>query len=101
MGDEIITDSGERKKFIQNYTFNMKDKNGLVNSKTLKAEKRLVEMMIAMLALFCFFFGDIAMNIQFKANFTTANIQNIMMIFVLVMKIFIIILLLIVDKINR
>lgn len=101
MEDKPITDSAERTKFIQNYTFNMKDKNGLVNSKTLKAEKRLVEMMIAMLAIFCFFFGDMAMVIQFKANFTTANIQNIMMIFIIIMKIFIIILLLILDKITR
>jgi hypothetical protein len=79
----------------------MKDKNGLVNPKTLKAEKRLVEMMIAMLAIFCFFFGDMAMIIQFKASFTTANIQNIMMIFIIIMKIFIIILLFIADKITR
>ena len=99
--EEKLTDSGERRKFLQRYTFNMKDKNGLVTPKTLKAEKRLVEMMIAMLALFCFLLGEIAMTAQFKAKFTTANISDIILIFVVIMKLFLIVLLFIVWKIKK
>jgi hypothetical protein len=64
----------------------MKDKSGLVNAKTLKAENRLVQRMIGFISLLCFIFAEIAMTIEFKGNFKTEMIQDILLIFVIAMK---------------
>lgn len=96
-----LSDRDEKKKFIVNYFFNMKDKSGLVNAKTLKAENRLVQRMVAFISLMCFMFGEIAMTIEFQNSFKTEMIQDILLIFVIVMKIILIVCLVISSYISR
>lgn len=84
-----------------NYFFNMKDKTGLVNAKTLKAENRLVQRMISFISLMCFLFAEIAMAIEYSENFKTEMIQDILLIIVIVMKIILIVCLIISTYISK
>lgn len=84
-----------------NYFFNMKDKSGLVNAKTLKAENRLVQRMIAFISLMCFFLGEIAMHIEFNSQNKTEMIQDILLIIIIVMKIILIVCLVISTYISK
>ena len=79
----------------------MKDKSGLVNAKTLKAENRLVQRMISFISLMCFLFGEIAMQIEFGKTFKTEMIQDILLIFIIVMKIILIVCLIISGYISK
>ena len=96
-----LSDKNEKKAFITNYLFNMKDKQGLVNAKTLKAENRMVQRMISFASFMCFIFCDIAMFIEYLGNFKTEMIQDILLIFVIAMKIIIIVCLIIQNYISK
>ena len=97
-----LTDLREKKSFMVNYFFNMKDKKGLVNAKTLKAEKRLVQRMIAFLSLMCFFFGEISMTIEYsKTKFEKEMIQDILLFFVIAMKIILIVCIIMSNYISK
>jgi hypothetical protein len=98
---EDLSDKQVKKDFILNYFFNMKDRSGLINSKTLKAEQRMVHRMIGFISLMCFIFSDIAMVIEFNENFSTEMIQDIMMIIIIVMKILLIVCLIISNYISK
>ena len=96
-----LSDKNEKKAFITNYLFKMKDKQGLVNAKTLKAENRMVQRMISFASFMCFIFCDIAMFIEYLGNFKTEMIQDILLIFVIAMKIIIIVCLIIQNYISK
>lgn len=79
----------------------MKDRSGLINSKTLKAEQRMVHRMIGFISFMCFVFADVAMFIEFKATFQTEMIQDILLIFIIAMKILLIVCLIISNYISK
>lgn len=82
--------------YIQKYAFNLKDERGLVNTRTLKAEHKLIQKNITLLLLVCLILGWIALDIEFrngvpgKEIITTKHIGDYIIIFIIVMKIFLI-----------
>lgn len=82
--------------YIQKYAFNLKDEKGLVNTRTLKAELKLIQKNITLLLAVCLILGWIAVDIEFrngvpgKEIITTKNIGDYIIIFIIVTKIFLV-----------